>query len=247
MSAESHLASLGITIQQANDFILSHIDEPLNIFNTAKQFNVTTSMLSEITGFSINDIREYFASFGLDTTELNTERLLLSSDLLPLANFLAFNDDSGGLSTATLREGVIAATNSDDYLTFFDPSSFQGSEDGVFTPEELGTAHLGNVPATTETLESLFYGTFISTSRDIDTQELQQIDVFLEANPDELENDTVSLKYIELAISVFNDPAPAPFFSEPQIALFAIEIGIRMVEFVGMDRETVLLDSALLF
>lgn len=70
-SAELHLASLGVTVQQARDFIFSHADEPQVIFNVAFEHNVTTSMLSEITGFSTNDISAYFAFFGLDTLQLD--------------------------------------------------------------------------------------------------------------------------------------------------------------------------------
>lgn len=251
MSAESHLATLGITIQQANDFILSHLEEPSTIFNTAKEFGVTTSMLNEITGYSTNDIRDYFASFGLNTAELDNdlsgERALLAPDLQPLVNFLTFNEDSGILSTASLRDSIIAKTNANDYSTLFDPGTIKGASDGVFTPGELGTGHLGNVSATAETLESLFYGTLISTSRAIDEQEAEQINAFLAANPDEHENETVSSSYIELALSVYGDPAPRPAYSDREIAIFTVEIGVEMIGFVGVAKDAALLDHALLF
>jgi len=70
-SAEFHLALLGVTIQQARDFIFSHVDEPEIIFNVASENNVTTSMLSEIVGFPTSDISAYFTSFGLDAAELD--------------------------------------------------------------------------------------------------------------------------------------------------------------------------------
>jgi len=70
--AELHLASLGVTMQQAKDFIFANVNNPELIFDVALKFNVTTLMLSQITGFSTNVISEFFASFGLDTTKLDT-------------------------------------------------------------------------------------------------------------------------------------------------------------------------------
>lgn len=69
--AELHLASLGVTVQQAKDFIFANVNNPELIFDVALQFNVTTLMLSQITGFSTNVISEFFASFGLDTAKLD--------------------------------------------------------------------------------------------------------------------------------------------------------------------------------
>lgn len=170
-SAESHLSKYGVTVQKAKDFILSHVNEPTTIFNTAKQFGVTTVMLSEITGYPTSDITTYFASFGLDTVLLDASapgvagnHVLLAQDMASFVNYIAYNNNTGALSTTALREQVLGAgILENQYFSLFDPKNFKGSEDGVFTPEETGITSLGNIPATMENIESLFYGTATNT------------------------------------------------------------------------------------
>jgi hypothetical protein len=70
---ESHLAAIGVTIQQARDFIFSHSNEPEVILNTAVEHDITTSMLSETTGLTVNDISTYFSSLGLDASKLDNK------------------------------------------------------------------------------------------------------------------------------------------------------------------------------
>lgn len=70
-STELHLTSLGVTVQQARDFIFQHANEPEIIFNAALENNITTLMLSDIVGFSVSDISKYFSTFGLNTLELD--------------------------------------------------------------------------------------------------------------------------------------------------------------------------------
>ncbi len=240
MSTESHLTSLGVTIQQANDFILSHINEPEIIFNTAQQFGITALMLSEITGFSTSDISTYFVSFGLNAADLDEVGLPVAS----LTNYLAFNDSTGALSIAALRENIIAATNPEDYFSAFNPSKFIGSEDGVFTPDELGTARLGNVAANTENIESLVLGTFIHVYKAIDISEALQFNQITEFLADSANNDD-SPDFLALMDSVFSDPAPNPIFNDAVLVEATNEFGIHTVETIGNTNSAILFDSIL--
>lgn len=253
MSAESHLTLFGITPNQANDFIQLHIAEPQTIFDAALQIGIPTSMLSEITGYSTDVINEYFAAAGLDSLELDQGSLAGKRELITKAaalffdDIIVFNDNTGVLSTDSLREGVIAETNTNDYFAFFNPENFKGAEDGIFTPEELGIEHLGDIPATTENLESLYYGSFISLFQTIDENEFWDFFEIITSNPDIFEDDvdpTVD-EMIQL-INILNDPAEEPFFNNLQMAIFAIDVAAEAVSLVGIETGTNFFEEALI-
>jgi|CXWL01.1.fsa_nt_gi hypothetical protein len=203
MSAESHLASLGVTMQQAHDFIFSHVNEPTTIFDVAKQYDITTAMLNEITGYSTNDISAYFANYGLNTADLDSVDLSGSTSAT-LVKYLAFNDSTGILSTAALR------TSSGT----FNPDRFPSASDGIFTPGELGTTRLGYVAATADNIESLFFGTWIHSLKAMDQSEMFEIGKIF----DFVENDPDSPDLPALMDNVFSDPASNPLLSDLEIA-----------------------------
>lgn len=244
---ETYLANYGITIQQANEFILSHVNEPSTIFNAAQQFGVTTLMLSEITGYSTSVINAYFASFGLDTNDLDGTDSSDNSDntaLASLTNYMAFNSSAGILSTEALRENIIASTSAEDYFSAFNPENFKGSEDGVFTPDELGTAGLGNVPATTENIESLILGTFIQVFKSIDSSEVLQFGQLTQLLQDP-ETNTNSPDFQALMDSVFGDPATSPIYTDSELATATTEFGIQIVENIVNANRTFTFDDIL--
>jgi len=237
-SAQSHLATYGVTVQQANDFILSNADQPATIFNTAKQFGVTTLMLSEISGISTDVISNFFASFGMNTDELNgiipvnipSSHKLLPDNLASLSNLIVFNTNSGILSTDSLREQIFLDAYEPDYIEAFNPNNYQGASDGVFTAEELGVAHLDNLPATTGTLESLVYGTLINALRAIDESEIIQIITYLNTHPNPTDN-TVTSEFVTLMNDVFSDPSSDPVFRDDvQLAKAMYNVGDGFVE-----------------
>jgi hypothetical protein len=219
--AQTHLATYGVTVQQAKDFILSNTSQPAVIFSTAKQFGVTAPMLSEITGFSTDVIRGFFASFGMNTDELNgvippiipSGHKLLPDNLSSLSHLIVFNANSGGLSTDALRANILPDAYEPDYAAVFNPSNYQGASDGVFSAEELGVAHLSNLPATRETMESLIYGTLINAFRAIDESEIFQIVLYLNSHPDPTD-DTVTSEFITLMNGVFGDPSSDPVYRD---------------------------------
>lgn len=258
-SAESHLSKYGVTVQQAKDFVLSHLNEPATIFNTAKQFGVTTVMLSEITGYPTSDITTYFASFGLDTVLLDTSvpdnsgvagnHALLAQDMASFVNYIAYNNNTGALSTTALREQVLGAgILEDQYFSLFDPKNFKGSEDGVFTPEETGITSLGNIPATMENIESLFYGTAINTLRNLDFDEFLEISSFAQSfDP----NDGVDLGgfpigFREIAINAYNDPTNDPVFSNNEtFAISVVGAAFSELQLLGNTDNASLFDGIL--
>ena len=243
MSTESHLASLGVTMQQARVFISSHANDPFTIFDVAYEYDITTSMLSEITGYSTSDISAYFTTYGLDSADLDGVSLP-SSNLASLTNYMALNDSTGILSTAALRESIIAATSSDDYFAALNPSKFIGAEDGVFTSNELGTARLGNVAATTENIESLLFGTFIHVFKAIDVSETMQFGQITEFLADPT-NNANSPNFLVLMNSVFSDPAPNPIFSDTELVEAVTGTAVPLVEKIGSANGAIQFDSIL--
>ncbi len=184
MSAETHLAKIPFTIQQAKDFIFSNTEKPEIIFQAAFDYGVTTEMLSEITGFSTDIVREYFASADidseLDSSLLDNTSILVNSDLGSLESLVAFNERNGILSNTALREEVeLKIIEPLNYELTFDPvRPLVQPNDDIYDAEELGVAHLTNVPATNESVESLFYGSLINLFSALDESELNQINTF---------------------------------------------------------------------
>lgn len=182
-TATEALDFYGFTIQQANDFIHANVDQPATIFDAAFQHGITIQMLSEITGYQSNDINGYFATSNLDTKLLDVQ-ILVNSDLGSLAHLVNFNDHSGVLSTASLRDQVkLSLQNSNIYDGFFGPVIEYQDADNVYTPDELGVSHLGNlgnISATNENIESIFYGTLLNIYSALDDEELAQITNFPE-------------------------------------------------------------------
>lgn len=190
-----------VTVEQANAFILANIEQPEVIFDTAKKFGITTQHLSDITGYSTEIISEYFLSSGLDNKALEDIKILLNSELGDLASLVGFNDHSDALSTASLADKVKPNIISEDYSGFFEPVFGYQIDDGFYTPDELGVSHLGkNVPATSESIESLFYGTLINLYAALDDAELSELKGFSHngSNVDE---------YRSLLTDALNDPA----------------------------------------
>ncbi|MCW5617657.1 MAG: hypothetical protein KIS65_00295 [Nitrosomonas sp.] len=134
MSAATHLTKLGITVEQAYDFIIANVDQPEIIFDTAEEFAVTTAMLSEITQFSTAVISDYFASFNLDTGKLDDTHILINSDPGALSALIAFNERTGILSNESLR-GFVQQSLSDpsQYDSVFAAHNFRFRMTTVFT------------------------------------------------------------------------------------------------------------------
>ncbi len=184
ITAEAHLDKLGVSVQQALDLIVEHLDRPEVIFTAARQNGITNAMLNEITQVSTDTIAHYFTSAGFNHVELDYTSLLINFDLGDLENLVAFNENSGVLSNNVLSEAVRPLLN--EPLTYdftFGPIySHIQPNDGIYDAEELGVSHLNDVPATDENIESLFYGSLINMFSVLDASELNQIEAFPKAN-----------------------------------------------------------------
>lgn len=187
-TAAEHLPTIGpsgVTFEEANDFIFSHLDQPQVIFDISHQYGVTVSMLAEISGHATNEVIAYFSNAALDAKELDKVSSLINYDLGSLAHFVDFDNNPGALSTAALQ-AIVKPKFDDpaDYDDFFVPLWSSHVADHVFTPDELGVAHLGSIPhpgeifEKNEGLESVFYGTLLNIFRALDPTELDQITNF---------------------------------------------------------------------
>lgn len=231
MSTSSYLATLGVTTDQARAFLLGNLHDPQAIFNTARQFGVTNEMLGEITGYSATQVRAFFGEYGMVAGELDPEPLF-PPDLLQFASIMALNTATGALSTASLRQQVIARTGEATYNMAFDPNQYAGGLDGIFSAADLGVASLGNLPATRETLESLFYGTIVRVARAVDATELQQLVGFLSARGAALDNDDPAAVNEFLALMqdvVADEGGLLAGFGESQIAEAAVGSAVALV------------------
>ncbi|MHB1121995.1 MAG: hypothetical protein ACYC0T_04635 [Ramlibacter sp.] len=236
----SYLANFNVTIEQARDFVFAHLDEPTTIFTTARQYGITNEMLGEIAGYSADEVRGFFGSFSINAGELDPEPLF-PSDMLQFSSLIALNTaTTGALSTASLREQVIAQTGESAYNAAFDPNQFFGGLDGVFTASDLGITELGDLAATAETLESLFYGSIVHLASTVDTQELAEIGNFVQANAAGLANGdpAVMTALLTLVQGVVEDLATQPAFSEPMISEVAVASAVALVGFASQHDQS---------
>lgn len=183
ISAEAHLTKLGYTVEQAVDFINSNIAQPEIIFEQARANGVTTNMLAELSGYSMSIVRGYFDATGLDTgsEQLDYTSILVNSDLGILEHLVSFNNNTGILSNDLLLSETqsLVHVNPLKLDDFFQPvyPAFE-FDDGIFDAEELGIGNLSNVPATSESIKSLFYGSLINMYSALNKAELDQINAF---------------------------------------------------------------------
>ncbi|HSH92276.1 MAG TPA: hypothetical protein VK996_19980 [Ramlibacter sp.] len=253
MTTAEYLASLGVTMDQAYDWIVANANDPAYIHSIAAQFGITNAMLADIVGCSADDVRNYFSSQGLDPSLLDPVVAPLETDhFFPpdqpfYAQLLALDTYPGVVSLQTIREQVIAGSNVSDYEELFDVSTFVGAADGLFTLEELGFAHLGALPATNETIESVFYGTIIAAFKAVDFGEVLELVGFMESNQEGLANDDPATleQFSLLMLDIFLDPTSEPLLDDADIAEYAISATISLVNLVGAGQTPNLFEDQL--
>lgn len=195
ISAEAHLAKFDVTVQQAIDFISANLDKPEVIYFAAFENGVTNAMLSEMTQHSTKVISDYFISAGLEPEKLDYTSMLVNFDLGELETLVDFNDNVGILSNISLRDAVRPLVNTTQIYDLSFESVFPHIQlnDGIFDADELGVGHLTDVAATSENLESLFYGSLINIFGALDEAELKQIKEF----PDDGNSEEFQMLLIE--------------------------------------------------
>jgi len=191
--AEPYLNSFGITIQQARDFIDLNIEHPEIIYRTARDYGVTTAMLSEIKSVPKDVVSTYFEPVDKEGMFIDGMSILVNSDLGTLELLVSYNNRTDNLSNASLREEVLNKLETkfdtkSDYDPFFTLKR-DLHNDGIYDTEELGIGVLGSsVPTTGESLESIFYGSLINMFSTLDKSEWNQITELRDSNsPEELQ------------------------------------------------------------
>jgi hypothetical protein len=244
LSASQHLSSFGITVAQAQAYIFANLNNLSAILSLADQYGVTNDMLAEIVGggYTGDQVEAYFVSHGLDSSILDAPTdpgtpqysTVVPEDLMELSSLITLNNSTGELATGALRSEVVGRTNSTDYWALFSVGGYLGSSDGTFSTADLGFTQLGSLPATAETMESLFYGTMISTLKAIDMSEINELHQFTEANQTALANGdaAVMAAYIDLIVSVFSDPATDPVLSDAMVNDVVVEATVGLVGMV---------------
>lgn len=247
----------GITAQVARDYIFSNINDPGTIFSAAKTAGLTISMLTAIVGGGVTqaEVRGFFAGRGFNADLLDGQPAtgassgapsqLLSASLAPLAGLVTLNSHAGALSTASVREIVLAATGSASYLAAFNPASYGDVADGVLTGAELGLPGLANLAATVETLESLFYGTLVSSLKAIDLREALALASFTGDHLTAMAagDPGVLGQYHALLVSICADPASSPLLSDAQVSGLVTLAASAFVALAGQAGAVPMLDG----
>lgn len=248
MSTSAYLATFGVTLEQARAFVTANLANPQVIFNTALQYGVTNQMLGEIAGnYTADDVRAFFNAKGFDSGALDDNYAV---QILPpglgLESIMALNANTGTLSTASLAARVGATTGTAAYNAAFDPSNYVGAFDGTLAPEDLGFSQLGTLPATSDTLQSLFFGSVINGLRQVDQQEAQQFQAFVSANRGALKsgNADVFADYVDLMQGIMADPA-TPWIDDASMAQLATAAGVYYVQLIAADHDIALVDGLL--
>ena len=249
MNTTEYLSQLGISMEQARSFVTANLGKPATIYNVAKQFKIDSQMLADIVapqfpGLTAAQVEAFFNKQGLYGNGLNVFEIdtntqsLLWHGATELAPMYAFNQNSGILSTQSLRDTVIAKVGTAKYIKAFSPSDLPGSADGTLSTTDLGFSHLGEIEATWQNFESLYYGSMINFSKAVSQSEVTALLNFVDANKDTLPNESreiVSQVYAQL-IEIFKDPTDSDdpsAISDSEIATYIVEYVVNAVRLLG--------------
>jgi hypothetical protein len=217
------LASRGVTLQQAHDWVLSHLAAPQTIVDAARQFGLTNAQLGEIAGgFSAADVKAFFGARGIDCTLLDTpvSAFALPDNLSALASLVTPDNHAGALSTASLHARVAAATGEAAYGKAFADADF----------------------------ESQFYGTLVNALKSIDLIEAARLASFAQANRAALASDPLAVlsQGADLLVAVLTTPARFPVLGDSMVADTAVAAGTYYVQLVGQPQAAVAVLQGLL-
>ncbi|WP_157670349.1 hypothetical protein [Chitinibacter sp. GC72] len=267
MNAAQLLNQYQVTMDQAKDWIMSHLYDPALVFNTARSIGLTSNMLAEIVapvvpGVTAQQVEDFFTAQGLagfqlrgsivDTTPPADSREFLPEDMAALSSLVTMNTHSGVLSTEALRKAALDNLSNDaNYYALFNPASYQGAADQYFSGAELGIAGHAGFAATTANLESVYYGTVINTIQAIDYSEIQAINAFtkkydviaIEARPDLYPKQANEL--FALLQSVFEDPASPPIYTDQTLAQIIVQSTVGMAGEISNGDGSALFDGIL--
>lgn len=237
MSAQAHLARYGVTLEQARDFIFQNLGSPDVIYNACLAYGVTNDMLAEMVGGGVtaHDVRSFWASRGFDASLLDDHNDALPPyEIVIYQTLITSNADSTGiLTTAALRERVIAQTSVDAYWRAFSPDAAD-DEDALIILDETIIPRLAEVPHTPEGVEDYFYGTIVKPLKNLgwdDQEEIAALQNFVSANQAALAagDNAATARFAQMLHAIYGDPTTQPLLSDEQIAEVAVLVGVAQV------------------
>ncbi len=234
-------ASAGVDVQTTQVVVPSGVS---SFTFTVGSINDTEDEQNETYDITIGGVNAVGTVLDNDDTLPPEDDGIFSDNMMELVQLLQLNNRTGVLSNASLKAAVIAQTGEANYLATFTPDSVDGGGDGVWTPDELGFSHLGTLPATVATIESLFYGTYLHIFTSIDQGEAVQLSNFAIANQVGLEtgDEATYELYVDLILEVMADPAP-PLVSDAMLAQYImVPVIVEMVNIVGSGEDLNIFD-----
>jgi len=263
MNTTQHLSSLGLSMAQCRSYIAANLDKPVTLYYAAKQHKIDSQMLAEIVqdqfpGVNATQVEAFFSSYGLRGQDLNAAKLNPAPVVKSwqgdskVKSLFSFNDNTGVLSTESMRDTVVAKVGLDKYIQTFNPKNIPGAADGVLSVADLGFSQLGDIAATWQNIESLFYGTVSKMSHSLSRSETQELYDFTQKNSFwiQVKNPVVMAQFEKLMLDAFLDPAteqdPA-VLSDAQIADAISNALIAQVSLVGIDTSQNLFNNLNVF
>jgi hypothetical protein len=251
MNTSQHLSNLGVTMEQCRSFIAANLDKPANIFNVAKQYNIDSQMLAEIVqdqfpGVNAAQVEAFFSQHGLNGKDLNAATLNPTPIVQswqgdsPINALFALNNNVGVLSNEAMRTAVVSKVGIVKYMNTFSTQYIPGSADGVLSAADLGFSQIGDIKATWQNIESLYYGTMIKMLRNMTYSEVSELNTFVIKNQSAMltEDPEVLRQFEKLMIDMFTDPPTA--VDRSALSDFDIAQGVQSglvaaVPLVGVD------------
>jgi hypothetical protein len=256
MTTRAKLASLGVTMTQAHDFIMANLGSPATIYQVAVQFKINSQMLADIVsidfpGLSAGAVEAFFAGQGFSASDLRSPNYggssnlqLMPGEFSAMSTLVRPNERTGDLSNEAIRAKVAAKTGLDTYKLAFAPFNFKGNEDGVLSGQDLGVSGLANITNPTwEKMESLWMGTALNMLEAIDVSEMERIDAFTTANETLLDkDDEPTLAQLRtMVIDMFNTPAENPDLTRAEMVDTIVSANQNIVQLIGLNNESHLL------
>lgn len=238
-TASSVLAQHGWTTAQAAQWIQAHLNDPAQIQNAMASLGLDYTMLSEVAaqlqpGITPAQIQQFFqASIPQPQPQPQpgpqvpgAGEVVFPSELLAI---VSLNHNTGVLSNANLRSIALQqGVSAERYDQLFSPQDIDWNGDGTFSTSELGLSQLGNLPATSDTVASLLYGTMINVYHALDMQELMSIGNFVSTHGTDIAynpNSPYVAQLESMMLNALSTPAAPPIMSDAEIANF---IGISV-------------------
>ncbi len=238
MNTSQHLNTLGVTMEQCRSFIAANLDKPANIFNVAKQYNIDSQMLADIVqdqfpGANAGQVEAFFSQHGLNGKDLNAAKLNPTPIVeswqadSPIKSLFTLNNNVGVLSNEAMRSAVVNKVGLKRYMNAFSTHYIPGSADGVLSAADLGFSQIGDIAATWQNIESLYYGTMIKMLRNMTFSEISELNTFVIKNQSALmtEDPEVLRQFQTLMVDIFIDPPTA--FDRAALSNFDIALSIQ--------------------